>query len=356
MARSKRLKAALMATAALPIVVVSAAVGTEYRPTPVEATNTVVPVSLSWEADKNTFEVLSWNLQFAASRKYHFFYDGGQDVMASEVDVINTLEAIHKVLKSTAPDILLFQEIDRHSNRTAKVDQLRWLLTQDSQWSWTSTPYFKAPYVPHPGHQYMGKVHMDLAILSRAELSNGQRFALPLLDEPRWRQMFNLKRALLTSQMHLPHRNMPIYLGVTHLSAFSKGDGTMAKQVSRLIEWIESLPPNAPWILAGDFNLLPPDDSPSRLGADSQLYAESENPIAPLMKYKMAFPDMMAPDSFTYLPYRSKKPDRKLDYLFYGGPLELIESEVIQSANQISDHLPLRAKFKLIADTENSEQ
>ena len=344
-----------MAAAALPIVAVSAVVGTEFRPAPTEDTQTVVPVSLPWEENKDTFEVISWNLQFSASRKYHFFYDGGQDVIASEQDVIQTLEAIQKVIDDNRPDILLLQEIDRHSTRTANVDQLRWLLSRDSQWSWTSTPYFKAPYVPHPGHQHMGRVHMDLAIMSRAQLSDGKRIALPLLDEPRWRQMFNLKRALLTSQLHAPGSTTPIQIGVTHLSAFSKGDGTMAKQVAKLMEWVDSLPPNTPWILAGDFNLLPPQDSPSRLGEDSQLYAETDNPIAPLMKYKMAFPEMMSQAAFSYLPFGASEPDRKIDYLFYGGPLEVVDAEVLTSANQISDHLPLRVKFKM-TDVGKSKQ
>ena len=149
-----------MAAAALPIVVVSAAVATEYRPSQNENTNTVVPNSLPWTTAKDSFEILSWNLQFSASRKYHFFYDGGQAVLASKADVQDTLKAIQAVVQSANPDLLLFQEIDRHSKRTAYIDQLRWFLDQDGQWSWTSTPYFKAPYVPHPGHQHMGRVHM----------------------------------------------------------------------------------------------------------------------------------------------------------------------------------------------------
>ena len=65
------------------------------------------------------------------------------------------------------------------------------------------------------------------------------------------------------------------------------------------------------------------------------------------MKYKMAFPEMMSQAAFSYLPFGASKPDRKIDYLFYGGPLELVDAEVLTNADQISDHLPLRVKFKM---------
>ena len=132
------------------------------------------------------------------------------------------------------------------------------------------------------------------------------------------------------------------------MSAFSGGDGTLNKQITQIEAWIESIPDGQPWILAGDFNLLPPGDTASRLGKDAELYADAENPIERLtQKYKHAFPDLLSPSARTYLPFGAGEPDRKIDYVFYGGPIEIQSATVLREASAISDHLPLEISFRL---------
>lgn len=346
MALHKKIRAGLLTLTAIPITIASIALLSEFRPEPVESLTPFLPPSLP-DTPKDGFEILSWNLQFAGSRKHHFFYDGGNAVSVPKTDVDNTLNAIQNVIATTNPDILMLQEIDRNSKRTHNIDQLRYLLDMDPQWAWVSTPYYKSPYVPHPSHEHMGSVNMHLALMSKSRLSHSERIALPLLNEPRWRQYFNLKRAILTSKVFLPGQSQPVSLAVTHLSAFSHGDGTLEKQVAKLLEWIDARGSDEPWILAGDLNLLPPEDTPERLGEDQIYYSNKSNPILPLMKYNHAFPDKLSVASRTYLPFSAQFPDRKIDYVFYGGPLELIEASVLSQYSDISDHLPIKARFRL---------
>lgn len=345
-----KLKRAIGFGAALPIVSLVTLLGLEFSPDAVEKVSVQnmrpnEPVPLG-----KTLKLLCWNLQFAGSRKHHFFYDGGQAVHVPVSDVEATLSQITNLLKSKNPDFVLLQEVDRHSDRTGNTDQLESLKAYNQGVSWVSTPYHKVPYVPHPSHEPMGRVNLNLSTLSRYEVTSARRHQLALLNEPRWRQFFNLKRAILETTIPIGvGANRPnLILGNTHLSAFSGGDGTLDKQITQIEAWIESIPEGQPWILAGDFNLLPAGDNPSRLGKDSELYADAKNPIERLtQKYTHAFPELLSPEARTYLPFGAGEPDRKIDYIFYGGPIEIQSAAVLREASAISDHLPLEISFRL---------
>ena len=147
--------------------------------------------------------VLSWNLQFGASRKHHFFYDGGTAVSVPSGDVDATVAAIVDVIKSIEPDIALLQEVDRDSRRTGRRDQLDAYLSAADWACWTSTPYHRHRYVPHPSGDHLGRIDMHLSVLSRLALQNSQRVALAPLQESWFRRFFNLKRALLVAEVPL---------------------------------------------------------------------------------------------------------------------------------------------------------
>ena len=162
-------------------------------------------------------------------------------------------------------------------------------------------------------------------------------------------QAFNLKRALLEGEVKTEGLDHNLALANTHLSAFSRGDGTLGKQVATLADWMGRRPAHQPWILAGDFNLLPPGDYPQRLTTESELYADANNPIETLLpRFQEIAADPLDPANRTYLPFGAAEPDRKIDYVFYGGPLKLVEAEVLRSASAISDHLPLRVVFEVL--------
>lgn len=295
------------------------------------------------------FTVLVWNLQFAGSRKHQFFYDGGEAVHVPPEDVAETIEAVRTVLVQVKPDLALLQEVDRDAARTGREDQLPpYIEAMDARCAAAAT-YHKSPYVPSPSHRPMGRVHMDLATLSKAPLLRASRVQLAMLDEHRLVQAFNLKRALLQGEVKTEGLAHPLAVGNTHLSAFSYGDGTLGKQVATLADWMRRRPEGQPWILGGDFNLLPTGDDPGRLTAEGHLYADADNPIEPLLAgFSEVASDPLAPEARTYLPFGASEPDRKIDYLFYGGPLRLVETEVIRSAAHISDHLPIRAVFEVV--------
>ncbi len=327
---------------------VGAAVGTEHKPAPIEPTEVVCGADTQELTKNEPFQMVSWNLQYGASRKHQFFYDGGEAVHVPEEDVRWTLDAVNKVLTDIDPELMLLQEVDRGSKRTGGIDQHMDYVNATGAKCHTSAAYHKSPYVPVPSGDALGKVDMELSLLTKTKMSSGERIQLAMLDEGRARRMFNLKRALLWGEVPVSGMDLPLAIAVTHLSAFSFGDGTLEKQIGQLKDWMEARPEGQPWILAGDFNLLPPGDDKMRLEHERDLYADSDNPVDVLFDagLREIFEDQLAPANRTYLSFGTSEPDRKIDYVFVGGPIHVLEAEVIGGeALQISDHLPIRAKF-----------
>ncbi len=288
------------------------------------------------------FRVLTWNVQFAGTRRNHFFYDGGDAVSVPAADVRDALAGIVALLRRIDPDVALLQELDRRSRRTGYVDELDALHQGFPTPRRLSTSIHRSAWVPHPlGHQ-LGPVDLEQAILSRFELSRGERIALPPLREPALRQAFNLHRALLVGS------GPDVAFATTHLSAFSRGDGTLPAQVGRIVAWIDGLR-GRPWLLGGDFNLLPPGDDPKRLGAEAAEYADHPSPLLPLFaRGRSVFPEasLLGADQRTYLPPGANEPDRVLDWLFVSPHLTVERAWVEPIPAWLSDHRPIVADLR----------
>ena len=294
------------------------------------------------------FTVVSWNLQYSAGRAQHFFYDGGKSVSVPPAEVSETLAGITAALRTIEPDIALLQEIDRNSARTGRVDQLPPLRSAMGAACQLSTPYHRARFVPHPTMQPLGRVDMHLALLTPAGLQQGERRALPLLRESRLRQAFNLKRAILWSELAIDGSKTPLAIAVTHLSAFSGDGATLSEQMGILKRWMDERPVGQPWILGADLNAVPPGDDPARVGEHDDAYRGAQPALAELMQaHSSVFSEPLAAEARTYMPFGAHEPDRKIDYLFYGGPLTLLNARVGHEFTHLSDHLPIIASFAI---------
>jgi len=314
-----------------------------------------VPVQCAADAPAldpgRTITLLGWNIQFGAGR-HPFFYDYGDVVSVSEAEVHRTLEGIATTIRAVDPDLVVLQEVDRGSRRTAFVDEHAWLVDGLDYPCHASTPYWRAPYVPIPAHEPLGRVDLHLSVLSRFALGPATRRALPMLRESPLRRLFNLKRAVL--EVRLPVRGGPdLVLLQTHLSAFSRGDGSLPGQVAAVDARLAALEDaGIPWVIEGDLNALPPGDDPSRLAPEERaLYPEASTPVAPLLAH---WHDPVA-DGWrtdparwrTFLPYPEDVPDRTLDYTLHGGGVRAMGYRVVREAKAWSDHLPVCFTFQL---------
>lgn len=331
--------------------------GFNYFPSAKEAAELVCDSKkakpLSAKAGK--LRILSWNIQYSGSRKYKFFYDGGKAVSPAKKDVEATMAAIVKAVKKYNPDIILWQEIDRNSARTHYVDQLKKFLADLSYPCWASTPYHRSVYVPTPAHQHMRRVDMHLAVFSRYPIKRATRHALPMLKESFIRRAFNLKRAVLEVEIPMAEGGSLILFD-THFSAFSYGDGTMAKQVNKLSSLMEAAEKAGnPWLASGDLNLLPPGFDPKKnLPKKEADYYPSpdKNPVQALYKkwtpaLKVADYNKSPKTYNTYVMYGEKNPDRWIDHTFVGSKTQVLQYKVLQEFIQISDHMPVLLDVKL---------
>jgi endonuclease/exonuclease/phosphatase family metal-dependent hydrolase len=291
--------------------------------------------------------VLSWNVQFCAGRSREFFYDGGPAVQVEPGAVLATLDRIGEVLRDVDADIVLLQEVDRGSDRTQRIDQHEALLARAPYPVSLSTPYYRSPYVPHPPQDHLGRMDMHLSVFSRVGVRGATRWQLPMLHESWVRRQFNLRRALLDVDLGAAR------VFQTHLSAFSRGDGTLPQQIDAICDHLAATDrESTPWLLAGDFNALPPGDDPARLGPAADLYAEERTPVAPLFeRWRSVVPaerHQAEPERWrTWLPHGSTTAERAIDHAFTSPSVEILEVRVMSEISDTSDHLPLVTRIRM---------
>jgi len=306
-----------------------------------------------------SIKLYNQNVQFMAGKKYVFFYDlpnnNGPDERPSSADIQTTLNGLADAIKQQNPDVILLQEVDDGAKRSDHADQLAQLLTllPNDYACHASSTYWKASYVPHP--RIMGAVGTKLSIISKYKITAATRKQLSLIPQDPINQLFNFKRAFLDVRLPLDN-GQEIAILNTHLSAFSKGTDTKQKQIAEINSHLISLnQKSTPWIIGGDFNLLPPN-AYELLTKEQRYNHESTSAIAMLYGNHAAIPSLSATQSkqreswFTYFPNdpRVNKPDRTIDYYFYSPQVQATQAYVEQNKSlTLSDHMPVIATFKL---------
>ncbi|MEE4279375.1 MAG: endonuclease/exonuclease/phosphatase family protein [Halieaceae bacterium] len=349
---AKALIATLLATLTA---VVGAVYLSTYHPAAVEA----VPVHNSDRTPVlragQTLRILSWNVQFmAGNSNNHFFYDDGPDPWPDAETVAEVTQRVAAFIAEQDPDLVLLQEVDDLAARTHMQDQSDALLSYLPQYSaHVETFYWKAAYVPHPSIR--GRVGMKLLVLSKYRLGAATRHALsPITSDDILTRQFNLKRAML--EVHMPVDGaQDLVLINTHLSAFAQGSDTMLRQIAEVRERLEDLTVETPWVLAGDFNLLPSEEA---LLAKAELrshYNPQGTELQPLISRYPSLPALTDTQAdperwYTYMPPSDpqRRPDRTIDYIFHSPRIERIDGRVLGGeARRLSDHLPLLIELKL---------
>ncbi len=332
-----------------------------YHPAELQTEETVCPATAPVLRPGQRIKVLNWNLQYMAGKNYTFFYDvldgSGKDERPSAEDIQITLKEAARIIMDENPDVLLLQEVDDGSKRTDYEDQLKLLLAllPPEYACYSDAYYHKSAFVPHP--RIMGAVGMKLVTLSKYRIASATRHQLALIPSNFIMQQFNLKRAILETRLPLEGgRELALYN--THLDAFSQGTNTMELQVAEARALLEkSTQAGEPWLMSGDFNLLPPGGY-ELISESERAYYKPQTELAALYETFNAVPTARdtAPTNprrseyFTFFPNgkRATGPDRTIDYMFYSPLIKMESYRVRQNDTQrISDHLPLIAEITL---------
>ncbi len=331
------------------------------HPAAVETMAVTCPESAPTIDAGGSLKVLTWNVQTMSGKNHVFWSDlpgnDGPDEKPSPEEITLTLSEVAHIIKDENPDIILIQEIDNGAERTYYEDQLARLmelLPSDYVCS-TSAFDWRAAYVPHP--RIHGSVGWQVAILSKYQISAAERRQLAVPPSSLVEKPFRIKPAIL--EAHLPITQGGEFVAMTvHLDLYVPGTDTKDMQIGQIDQLLAGLTDTGvPWILGGDFNLLPFNDAAfQRLSAAQQHYYNSHSEIKLLFDNYQTVPttaEVTGADFakwFTRFPNDPaiSGPDRTLDYMLLAPTLEIGEHYVRQADTlKISDHLPLISVIQL---------
>ena len=300
-----------------------------------------------------SIKIVTYNVQFFAGTGYDFFYDGGRDTLVDPGDVEKTVAAISAFLTQENPDFVFLQEVDCMARRTGYLNQIDLLINSlpAELRNYVATFYWKSRFVPHP--KVMGPAGTKLAIFSRYRLTRATRYQLPSTPGNPVVKDFDFKRAILEVEIPLTNSG-PFCLLNTHLEAFPKGTDVMARQVDHVLMRLDSLDQKGvPWIIGGDFNLLPPGQW-GRLDLEEKGCHREPSEISVIYERYDGIPALCSVSgermrdfmTFTKRIEGDRVPIRTLDYFFSSPKVRIKEYAVRRTGvKHLSDHLPLVAEF-----------
>ena len=202
----------------------------------------------------NSLSVMTWNIRFGAGRIPFFGDSCGERVLMTQAETEGYLDSIIFYINSTLPDILLLQEVDISSKRSAYVNQLQYILDRTHFKYGAYASMWDAEIVPSDG---LGKVDVGNAILSRWKITDAERIKLPLrTNQYALTQYFYLRRNILKAKIDLPIDN-DFYAVNIHATAFATDD-TKQKHIAKYKEVLDDLVnQGAIFVSGGDLNSIP---------------------------------------------------------------------------------------------------
>jgi endonuclease/exonuclease/phosphatase family metal-dependent hydrolase len=218
------------------------------------------------------------------------------------------LEAVAGVIAGRHPDIVGLQEVDRHWERSGRVDQADWLGAR------LGLHAVHGPALqPQPGAAY------GVALLARWPVVQHETRALHDPHTPG-----SEPRAVLLARIASP---APLAVAVTHLE-FASAAARLV-QAAQVRDWARAWAGDDPLVVLGDFNAFP-DASEIALLRAAFADACADRPAA----QRVTFPGA---------PGDTRR--GCLDYVFLGAGWQVRDCGVVEDAGNASDHQPVVASL-----------
>jgi endonuclease/exonuclease/phosphatase family metal-dependent hydrolase len=196
-------------------------------------------------------KVMAWNIKFAGGRIDFWFDLWGDRVQMTSAEVQANLAGILGLINEVNPDILLVEEIEVNSRRSAHVNMVREILAR--------TPLAYAAYVSTWRSRYiasegLGRMDLGNAILSRYPIRAAERIPqADRTDQDPATAAFYIHRAIGRAVIDA---GVEVAALVVHTEAYDT-DGTKSRQLRQIEEVIAA--ERLPFVVGGDFNAIPPD-------------------------------------------------------------------------------------------------
>ncbi|MDP1917611.1 MAG: endonuclease/exonuclease/phosphatase family protein [Myxococcales bacterium] len=195
---------------------------------------------------------MAWNVKYGACRVDFYFDFWGDRTQLTSTEVNDCLTKIAALIREYDPDVLITEEIEVGSKRSAHVDMVRFLLENTNLQYGMYAATWDARYVPSDG---VGRVNLGNAIHSRYPIVKAERIRqADRTDQDPLTSTFYLKRGVARAELDLGGGRTVAVYGV-HTEAYDQ-DGTKQKQIKQLYDLAKA--ETLPWMMGGDFNELPP--------------------------------------------------------------------------------------------------
>jgi len=323
----------------------------------------------------DTLKVMTWNIRFGAGR-LPWFGDGcGDRVILTESEVMTGLNSIAAFINDEDPDIILLQEVDVFSKRTAYIDQVQWILDNTNFNYGAFASMWEAQVIPSDG---LGRVNTGNAILSKWNITDAERIQLPLRgDQDGLVQYFYLRRNILKAKINVSAEN-DFYAVNIHATAFATDD-TKQKHIIIFEETLAELNNMEEiFVAGGDLNSIPPNasvfdfcdidrcsgdvvhtdaDGGPHLGGSYFNNFDGEQALLGSL-FDAYFPAVditnehgLEDSTHTHTTWNTDEStprfwDRKLDYLFSNQSWVEESGKTHQEAFDLSDHAAISAKIE----------
>lgn len=323
------------------------------------------------EISKDTISIMTWNIRFGCGTEILWFGDacGGRTILKRD-EVEKNLDLLVSAINTIRPDILLLQEVDINSKRTAYIDEMQYIMNRTYfNYGYYGTNW-NIQFIPSDG---IGRINTGNSILSVWPISDVKSHPLPLRNDlDALTKYFYVREIVMSCKIKMPNET-EINVINTHLSAFST-DNTKKRQLEEYLIICDELSSmGIPLITGGDYNLLPPNsdsldycdedkcsDEHFHSHGDDPLHKEGSNyapeidwlnliydgyfPSLPLDIYKANQPMYFSHATFPNIPY-----DRTLDYLFANRKWIEGSHQTHQEYRKYSDHAPVSALINIRA-------
>lgn len=242
-------------------------------------------------------------------------------------------------LQPLEPDILALQEIDIDSRRSYQVDQVAAIGDALAYSQRAIAVNWDKRYVPFPFWPptvQFGQILSGQAILSRWPITQHERLVLEkVAGNPFFYNALYLDRLAQVAQVEINGQTLVVIN--LHLEAFDRP--TRQSQTEFVLALAETYAEQYPVLLVGDFNsALNRDAEGEPRSIQTVLDASTFAPVVPVEQFTESA-------QFTF---PSDTPEYKLDYIFYTPDrIELLDTQVLTTVGQASDHLPLLMRLRL---------
>lgn len=331
------------------------------------------------EAQPSQLRVMAWNVKYGGGRIDFWFDLWGDRVQMSEEEVRANLDGIYTLIREVDPDVLMTEEIEVNSRRSAYVNMVTGIL-ENTQLNYAAYfPTWRSRYIPSEG---LGRMDLGNAVFSKYPIRRAERIPQQdRTDQDPATSYFYIHRAVGRAEIDLGRRD--VVAMVVHTEAYDQ-DGTKGRQLVQIEELMRA--ERGPFVIGGDFNALPPtavqvkgfpDESPDALGTEFEQppydldemepFFEDYVPAIPLERIGTTAEEQR--DYFTHSVIGRDREgtdgepgfwNRTLDYLFVEEPSRWVadSTDVLQEPGRgnppiesdpmdLSDHAPVVGTWEI---------